>query len=63
MLQHLSHICNDPIGNYMDDLCIQNSHPLASCEFEDRVDNDLVWQPASLSCSAGVSLLISSRNL
>jgi len=40
----------------MDDLCIQNSHPLASCEFENRVVKYIIWHQASLSCSTGVSL-------
>jgi hypothetical protein len=61
-LQNLSFICNDPVGDYMDDFCVQNSHLLVDCQFEDRIDNDLVWHTVLMSSPSTVSLHSSRRS-
>jgi hypothetical protein len=47
----------------LDDLCSQGIVPLASYDLKRSHDKNLIRQPASLSCSAGVSLQNSSKNL
>jgi hypothetical protein len=60
-LQKISFICNDPVGNYMDDLCVPNSHPLDGCQFEDRIDKVLIWQSTLLHFKSTVSSYSSQR--
>ena len=46
----------------MDDLCVQNSHPLVGCLFEDRINNDLVWHTVLMSGPSTVLLRSSQRS-
>jgi hypothetical protein len=55
-LQKLPFICNDLVGDYTDDFCVQNSHLLAECQFEDRIDNDLMWNIVLMSIPSTVPL-------
>jgi len=60
-LQKIYFICNDIVGNYMDDLCVQNCHPFPGSHFKDRIDNNLVWHSVLMSGPSIISSYSSQR--
>ena len=51
-------VFRDPIVDVLDDICSKIPSPLANYEPEKNVDINLIQQPTSLSCLAGVSLKV-----
>jgi hypothetical protein len=62
-LQQSSQFLHDPIAGVLDNICSQSPFPLANYEPTNIYDKNLIRQQTSLSCSAGVSLQSSSKNL
>ena len=62
-LQQSFQVFHDPIADVLDDIYSKIPSPLANCEPEKSVDINLIRQPTSLSCSAGVSLPSSYEGL
>ena len=56
-------VFHDPIADVLDDIYSKIPSPLANCEPEKSVDINLIRQPTSLYCSAGVSLQSSYQDL
>jgi len=53
-LQQYLQVFHDPIANVLDDICSKIPSPLANYETKKNVDINLIQQPTSLCCSAGV---------
>jgi len=62
-LQQSSQVLHDPIVDVVEDICSQSPSPLVNYELQNKDDMDLIRQLVSLSCSVGISLQSSSKNL
>jgi hypothetical protein len=62
-MQQTSQFLQDPVVDFLDDLCCQSHGSLASYELKRCYDQDMIRQSVAWSASAGVSFQSSAENL
>jgi hypothetical protein len=62
-MQQISQFLQDPVVDFLDDLCCQSHGSWASYELKRGYDQDMIRQSVAWSASAGVSFQSSAENL